>query len=98
MRILPSASGGKNYVVYSSSRYSILKRTKLNLRQVFSVYGWLALVAGLFWATIGLDVWWLALPGLLTLGAPWFLRRKAVNHMLKDYRRNNVGLSARTAG
>ena len=98
MRILPSTTGRKSYFLYSSPRYSVLQTTSLNLRQVLSVYGWFALVIGSFWVADALNLWWLAIPGLCMIGAPWFLRRRAIKRMLYEHKRSAAGLSPSTMG
>ena len=99
MRIVPTGKN-KYYGVYRSSGYVVLERTKLNVRQVLSVYGWFAVVFGSIWVGGTLDVEWFAILCLmtciLTLGAPWFLRRRAINRMVEEFKRTSMGLSPST--
>jgi hypothetical protein len=82
----------KNYVVYSSSGYAIQERTKICIPQILAVYSWFAVVILSFWLASKFDLWWVAIPGVLTLFAPWFLRRRAVRHMVAQYKRTQMGL------
>jgi hypothetical protein len=90
-RIVPNGKN-KNYVVYASSGYSILEKTGINVTQVLSVYGWFAAVILPVWAAATLDLWWLAIPSVLVLFAPWLLRKRAIRSMVEQYKRTQMGL------
>ncbi len=85
LRILPTGNN-KSYGLYRSSSYLILKKMTPNLVQVGCVYGWFASVILPIWAASALNLWWLGIPGVLMIGAPWFLRRRAI----KRFRENAV--------
>lgn len=95
-RILPSTSGNKSYIFYSSSRYLVLEKTRPNWQQVLLVYSWFAVVIGSVSAAIESEYWWLAIPAVVALAAPWFLRKKAVKRMIKEHERRIAGLSSNT--
>ena len=84
IRMLPSGDR-KHYGVYSSSRYTVLEKKKHDVRQISAVYAWFAVVVGSFWAATASQLWWLAVPGVVTLGAPWFLRRRAIKRMTEKW-------------
>jgi hypothetical protein len=81
IRILPTGRN-ENYFFYRSTAYSIVGRQGLNLRQVLSVYGWVGLVAASVGAAAQWENWLLAVPAVLAVGAPWFLRRRAMMRMI----------------
>jgi hypothetical protein len=76
--------------------YTILETTKLNIRQVLSIYGLIAFVAccGVIGSALHLE--YLAILVFPALGAPWFLRRRALNRMKEEDERRRMGLSPKT--
>lgn len=93
MRILETGEG-RNYGVYASSRYYVLDKLGLNLRQVLSVYGLLAFICLCVSLAVGFESFWLAIPAIAALGAPWYLRRRAIQRMAAQYGRGSAGATA----
>lgn len=75
-----------------SPGYGILENLKLNVRQVLSVYAWFALVICSFVTGTIFESGYLMIPGAVALGAPWFLRRRALNRLAKENERRRMGL------
>jgi hypothetical protein len=92
IRIL-SKGDPKFYGVYRSSTYAVLERPRLNLRQVFSIYGWCAVLAASFLTAAEWQSWWFAIPGALAIPVPWFLRRKARERMTQERERRKMGFA-----
>ena len=94
MRIIP-AGNNKSYAFYNSSRYVILEKTKLNPRQVLSVYAFFTIFTGSFLLASATELWWLALPGVAVLVAPWFLRRRAIERSKGTYAHSSAASTSR---
>ena len=84
--------------------YTILENTKLNMRQVLSVYGWFAAVFGLS-VTMGIlesinqRIYpYLMIPFFMVLPVPWILRHLALNRLKKESERKRMGLPPTTIG
>ncbi len=87
LRILPMAM---------SPGYTILENSKLNYRQVLSVYGLVAFVVCCGVAVLRFDLAYFAIPALLAFGTPWFLRHRALDRMKKENERKSMGLTPKT--
>lgn len=92
IRKLPTGNG-VNLLVFASSGYRYAN-VPLNGMQVLLVYSWFVVVVGSFWAAGGLDLWWLAIPGIVTLFVPWILRKCAIQRTREEYARAHARIEA----
>src|ERR1700676_5503374 len=66
----------KYYALFPKRTYYLLEKTKPNLKQVASVYGWFAVELAIFITAKVEDSWLIAIPGILLVGVPFLLRRR----------------------
>jgi hypothetical protein len=83
----------KFYGLGTRRTYVLIEKTKPHLQQVLSTYAFFAVEVALFIAAMKLDNWWLALPGLLLLGVPFLLRKRAHEEMKAQSERVAMGFS-----
>jgi hypothetical protein len=81
------------YALRPRRKLLLLEKTRPNLTQVLSVYAWFAAELASFIAAKLLEAWWIAIPGVLLLGLPWLLRRRAMDRVRAQSERMAMGLS-----
>jgi hypothetical protein len=91
-RIAPSKET-KFYGMRSSRTYFLYEKTKPHKAQVFAVYGFFAGVLFFFITAKVMESWWIAIPGILLLGLPWLLRKRALDRMKAESERRELGLT-----
>jgi hypothetical protein len=91
-RLLPTGTS-KYYGLRRSQVLQLIEKTKPNRSQVLSVYAWFAVELAIFIAAKLQDSWWIAIPGILLLGLPWWLRRRAVDRVKAESLRREIGFS-----
>ncbi len=97
MRIAPT--GKTSYYGLNTSRsYVLIKKVRLNLGQVLSVYAWFAVLVSGIWAIEKWKFWWIAIPVIPVLCTPWFLKSRARKRMMEESRRKAMGMSETTIG
>jgi len=81
------------YALQPRRKHILLEKTRPNWTQVLSVYAWFAAELASFIAAKILGLWWIAIPGVLLLGLPWVLRRRALERVKAASERTAMGLS-----
>jgi hypothetical protein len=97
LRILPVDKPGIRSLL-GSWKYRTIEKSRPNLRQVLSVYGWFALLVCSLWLQSHWDHWWCAAPIIAGLGMPWYLRHRARQRLLTTVERAQLGLTGETIG
>jgi hypothetical protein len=69
------------------------EKTKPNLKQVLCVYSWFAIELVCYFGAALTKSWWFAVPGMLLLGLPWLLRKRAIDRMKEEKARKELGFS-----
>jgi hypothetical protein len=83
----------KYYALRPSRTLILLEKTKPDLTQVISAYAWFAAGLAIFITAKIHANWWIAVPGILLLGLPWVLRRRARERMALQSERAAMGFS-----
>jgi len=83
----------KYYSMHPKMTYAVLEKTKPHLKQVASVYGWFGLELVIFITATFQHSWWIALPGVLLVGLPFLLRKRAIDRVKAASLRREMGFS-----
>jgi hypothetical protein len=83
----------KYYGIRPRRTQLLLEKTPPNSKQVLSVYAWFAVELASFIGAKLLELWWIAIPGVLLLGLPWVLRRRALERVKAASERMAMGFS-----
>jgi len=81
------------YALRPRKKHLLLEKMRPNMTQVLCVYAWFAAELASFIAAKMLELWWIAIPGVLLLGLPWMLRRRALERVKVASERMAMGLS-----
>jgi hypothetical protein len=92
LRLLPTGES-KYYVLRRSQVHQLVEKTKPNRSQVLSVYAWFAVELAIFITAKVEESRWIAVPGVLLLGLPWWLRRRAFDRVKAELQRQEMGFS-----
>jgi hypothetical protein len=92
-RMLPTREV-KYYSTRAKRTFVILEKTRPNGRQVVSVYAFFAVELAIYATAVVRDSLLYAIPGILFLGVPWMLRKRAVDRMKAELERRAMGFSA----
>jgi hypothetical protein len=83
----------KYYGLRRSPTLVLQEKTKPNRTQVLSVYAWFAAELVIFITAKVQEAWWIAIPGVLLLGFPWILRKRAMDSIKAESARREMGFS-----
>jgi hypothetical protein len=83
----------KYYALFPRRTYSLLQKTKPNLKQVASIYAWFGAELAIFVTAKVLQSWLIAVPGILLIGLPFLLRKGALNRMRAETIRKEMGFT-----
>lgn len=83
----------KYHALFPKRTYRLLEKTKPNLNQVASVYAWFAVELAIFVTAKVQESWWIAVPGILLIGLPFLLRKRAIDLMKAESARLEMGFS-----
>jgi hypothetical protein len=95
LRIRPVDKPGLQSLV-GSWKCLTIEKSRPNLRQVLSVYGWCALLMCSFWPQSQWVHRWCGVPIIAVLALPWYLRRRARQKLLTTVERAQLGLISET--
>ena len=83
----------KYHALFPKRTYHLLEKTKPNLNQVASVYAWFAVELAIFITAKVQESWWIAVLGILLIGLPFLLRKRAIDRMKAESARLEMGFS-----
>jgi len=83
----------KYHALFPRRTYSLLLKTKPNPKQVASVYAWFGAELAIFVAARVWESWWIAVPGILLIGLPFLLRKRALDRMKAETARKEMGFA-----